>query len=114
MAAATRGVAVQGVIFHSDRGSEHAAADYTAACVPLGVTQSMGRVASALDNAAAEAVNSILKTEFVTGMPFPPASRPGWPWAAGSTASTTPGGGTVVRRGQPRQLQHQHEINPAG
>jgi len=36
-----------------------------AACDRLGVVQSMGRVASALDNAAAEAVNSILKTEYV-------------------------------------------------
>ena len=65
MAAATRGGNVTGVIFHSDRGSEYTAADYAAVCARLGVTQSMGRVASALDNAAAEAVNSILKTEFV-------------------------------------------------
>lgn len=65
MAAATRGGTVGGVIFHSDRGSEYTAADYAAACTRLGVVQSMGRVASALDNAAAEAVNSILKTEYV-------------------------------------------------
>jgi putative transposase len=71
MAAVTRGGAVDGVIFHSDRGSEYTAADYTAACARLGVTQSMGRVASALDNAAAEAVNSILKTEFVYRHAFP-------------------------------------------
>jgi len=43
---------------------QYTAADYTEVCARLGVTQSMGRVASALDNAAAEAVN-ILKTEFV-------------------------------------------------
>ncbi len=65
MAAATRGGRVPGVIFHSDRGSEYTADEYAAACARLGVTQSMGRVACALDNAAAEAVNSILKTEFV-------------------------------------------------
>jgi len=65
MAAAARGGTVAGVIFHSDRGSEYTAAEYAAACGRLGVRQSMGRVASALDNAAAEAVNSILKTEFV-------------------------------------------------
>ena len=71
MAAATRGGTVDGVIFHSDRGSEYTAADYTAVCGRLGVTQSMGRVGSALDNAAAEAVNSILKTEFVYRHTFP-------------------------------------------
>lgn len=65
MAAAVRGGGVDGVIFHSDRGSEYTAADYAAVCDRLGVIQSMGRVASALDNAAAEAVNSILKTEYV-------------------------------------------------
>lgn len=65
MAAAARGGTVDGAIFHSDRGSEYTAAECAAACDRLGVVQSMGRVASALDNAAAEAVNSILKTEYV-------------------------------------------------
>ncbi|MEV0810648.1 IS3 family transposase [Micromonospora sp. NPDC050200] len=65
MAAATRGGAVDGVIFHSDRGSEYTAADYTKACRRLGVTQSMGRVGCALDNAAAEAFNSTIKVEYI-------------------------------------------------
>lgn len=71
MATATRGGRVDGVIFHSDRGSEYTAAVYADTCARLGVVQSMGRVASALDNAAAEAVNSILKTEFVYRHAFP-------------------------------------------
>ena len=45
---------VAGLIFHSDRGSEYTAANYAAACGRFGVMQSMGRVASALDNAAAK------------------------------------------------------------
>jgi putative transposase len=45
-------------IFHSDRGSEYTAAKTAAACRALGVTQSMGRVGCALDNAAAEAFNT--------------------------------------------------------
>ncbi|WP_207926017.1 IS3 family transposase [Actinocrispum wychmicini] len=65
MAAATRGGDVDGVIFHSDRGSEYTAAATAAVCRALGVVQSMGRVGSALDNAAAEAFNSTLKVEFV-------------------------------------------------
>ena len=65
MAAATRGGDVDGVIFHSGRGSEYTAARTAAACRAFGVVQSMGRVGCALDNAAAEAFNSTLKVEFV-------------------------------------------------
>lgn len=65
MAAATRGGDADGVIFHSDRGSEYTAAATGAACQVLGIVQSMGRVGSALDNAAAESFNSTLKVEFV-------------------------------------------------
>ena len=64
MAAATRGD-VGGVIFHSDRGSEYTAEVFARACRKLGVIQSMGRVGSALDNAAAEAFNSIIKVEYI-------------------------------------------------
>lgn len=65
MAAATRGGEVDGVIFHSDRGSEYTARATAVACQALGVVQSMGRVGSALDNAAVESFNSTLKVEFV-------------------------------------------------
>lgn len=65
MAVATRGGDVDGVIFHSDRGSEYTAAKFAAACRHHGVVQSMGRVGCALDNAAAEALNSTLKVEHV-------------------------------------------------
>ncbi|MFG1828149.1 IS3 family transposase [Microbispora bryophytorum] len=65
MAVATRGGDVDGVIFHSDRGSEYTAARYQAECRKHGIVQSMGRVGCALDNAAAEAFNSTLKVEYV-------------------------------------------------
>ena len=65
MAATTRGGDVDGVIFHTDRGSEYTATATAVACRASGVVQSMGRVGSALDNAAAEAFNSTLKVEFV-------------------------------------------------
>ena len=64
MATATRGGDVAGVIFHSDRGGEYTGKNFNNLCDFLNVNQSMGRVASALDNAAAESVNSTLKTEF--------------------------------------------------
>jgi transposase InsO family protein len=65
MAAANRASDVDGVIFHSDRGSEYTAEAYETACRRLGVIQSMGRVGSALDNAASEAFNSIIKVEYI-------------------------------------------------
>jgi len=66
MAAATRGGDVNGVIFHSDKGGEYVGDLFTAACRALGVTQSMGRVGSALDNAAAESWNSTLEHELLS------------------------------------------------
>lgn len=65
MAAANRGGTVEGVIFHSDRGSEYTAETFGAACKRLAVVQSMGRVGSALDNAASEAFNSTIKVEYI-------------------------------------------------
>ncbi|WP_370268057.1 IS3 family transposase [Streptomyces sp. V4I8] len=65
MAAATRGGTVDGVILHSDRGSEYTSEAYNALCDRLGVVQSMGRVGSALDNAAAESFHSSIKVEYI-------------------------------------------------
>lgn len=63
-------VTTRGVVFHSDRGGEYTAATYEVAGARLGVVQSMGRVGSALDNAA-EAVNSTIKVELVHRRRFP-------------------------------------------
>jgi putative transposase len=53
------------VLHRSLEPAEYTAATYDTACTRLGVVQSMGRVGSALDNAAAEAVNSTIKVELV-------------------------------------------------
>lgn len=70
MAVAVRGGDVTGVIFHSDRGSEYTAEAYRAVCEHFGITQSMGRVGSALDNAAAESFNSTLEHELLSRRSF--------------------------------------------
>ena len=70
MAAAVRGGDVAGVIFHSDKGGEYVGGLFASACVALGVTQSMGRVGSALDNAAAESWNSTLEHELLSRRRF--------------------------------------------
>ena len=65
MAVAVRGgrAAVTGVIMHTDQGSEFTASTFQAACTRVGVTQSMGRVGSALDNAVIESWHSTLEFE---------------------------------------------------
>jgi putative transposase len=63
MAIAIRGGDVAGVIFHTDQGGEYTGKLFAAACARAGVTQSMGRTGSALDNAAAESFNSTLQFE---------------------------------------------------
>ena len=63
MAVAVRGGLVPGVIFHTDQGSEYTANAFRVACGRLGVTQSMGRPGSALDNAVIESWHSTLEFE---------------------------------------------------
>ncbi len=60
-----------GVVFHSDQGSEYTAREFRAVCARLGVTQSMGRVGSALDNAAIESWHSTLEFELRSLEPSP-------------------------------------------
>jgi len=45
--------------------AEYTSEAYESACRRLGVLQSMGRVGSALDNAAAESFNSTIKVEYI-------------------------------------------------
>ena len=66
MAATIRGGDVVGAIFHSDKHSTYTADLFTRACVKLEIRQSMGRVGSALDNAAAESFFSTLEHELLT------------------------------------------------
>jgi putative transposase len=65
VAIAVRGGCVEGVVFHSDQGGEYTGGIFAAACRSAGVTQSMGRTGSALDNAVAEAFNSTLEWELL-------------------------------------------------
>jgi transposase InsO family protein len=65
MAVAIRGgrEAIAGVIMHTDQGSEYTAKTFREACQRMGITQSMGRVGSALDNAVIESWHSTLEFE---------------------------------------------------
>ena len=65
MAVAVRGGkdAIAGVIMHTDQGSEYTAKIFRSACTRMHITQSMGRVGSALDNAVIESWHSTLTFE---------------------------------------------------
>jgi transposase InsO family protein len=65
MTAAVRGGDVTGVVLHTDGGSEYVAGSFRAACTRLGITQSMGRPGSALDNAAIESWHSTTTFELL-------------------------------------------------
>ncbi len=70
MAIAVRGGSVAGVIFHTDQGGEYTGELFAQACRDAGVTQSMGRTGSALDNAVAESFNSTLEWELLRNNHF--------------------------------------------
>lgn len=70
VAVAVRGGDVTGVIFHTDRGSTYTADAFTSACTGLGIVQSMGRVGSCFDNAAAESWFSTLEHELLSRRDF--------------------------------------------
>jgi transposase InsO family protein len=72
MAVAARGGAehITGVVFHTDRGSTYTAHAFTRLCSRLGIRQSMGRVGSCFDNAAAEAFFSSLEWEVLSRHDF--------------------------------------------
>jgi len=61
-----RDVEAERVIFHTDRGSTYTSKAFTKLCRKLGVRQSMGRVGSCFDNAAAEAFFSSLEWEVLS------------------------------------------------
>ena len=70
VAIAVRGGTVTGVVFHTDQGGEYTGEVFAQACRTAGVTQSMGRTGSALDNAVAESFNSTLEFELLSRQHF--------------------------------------------
>ena len=65
MAVAVRGGkdTISEVIMHTDQGSEYTAKNFRSACGRVAITQSMGRVGSALDNAVIESWHSTVEFE---------------------------------------------------
>jgi transposase InsO family protein len=75
MAVATRGGDVNGVIFHSDRGSQYSSAAFRALCDVHGVKQSMGKTGVCWDNALAESFFATYKLELIVPRVWPTRAR---------------------------------------
>lgn len=60
----------EGLIHHSDRGFQYCCDEYVALLVQNGIQISMGEAGNPYDNAIAERVNGILKTEFLLNITF--------------------------------------------
>lgn len=55
----------QGLIHHSDRGSQHLSIRYTDRLATSGIERSVGSVGDRNDNALAKTINGLYKTEFI-------------------------------------------------
>ena len=60
-----------GLVHHSDQGVQYTALSFSERLEEVGITASMGRTGTALDNAMAESFVSTLKAELVSRMEFP-------------------------------------------
>lgn len=66
--------ALDGLVHHRDRGSQYVSIRYTEHLAGAGLTASVGAAGDAYDNALAESVNGLYKTELIY-------ARPAWPSA---------------------------------
>jgi len=67
MARSSRGTRLQGLVAHSDAGSQYTSIRYTERLEEIGAVPSIGSVGDSFDNALAESVNSLYKAELVYG-----------------------------------------------
>src|SRR5665811_1140171 len=67
MARWSRGTDLEGLVAHSDAGSQFTSIRYGERLAELGATPSIGSVGDSYDNALAETVNGLYKTELIYG-----------------------------------------------
>jgi putative transposase len=65
MALWRRNTRVEGLVHHSDRGAQYTAIRYTERLEEAGITPSVGSRGDSYDNALAESVNGLFKTELI-------------------------------------------------
>lgn len=67
MARWNRGARLEGLVAHADAGSQFTSLRYSERLDDIGAVPSIGSVGDSYDNALAESVNSLLKTELIRG-----------------------------------------------
>ena len=67
MARWSRGARLEGLVAHSDAGSQYTSIRYGERLTEIGAIPSVGSVGDSYDNALAESVNSLYKTELIYG-----------------------------------------------
>ena len=67
MARWARGAELEGLVAHSDAGSQYTSIRYGERLAEIGAQPSIGSVGDSYDNALAESVNSLYKTELIRG-----------------------------------------------
>jgi putative transposase len=60
-----RGESLEGLVHHSDRGSQYLAIRYTARLAEAGIASSVGSKGDSYDNALAETINGLYKAELI-------------------------------------------------
>ena len=104
MARWSRGTRLEGLVAHSDAGSQFTSIRYGERLAELGAVPSIGSVGDSYDNALAETVNGLYKTELIRG----PAKDPGRPSRTSSSprsagcTGTTPNASTATSATCPR------------
>jgi putative transposase len=86
-----RGESLEGLVHHSDRGSQYLAIRYTTRLAEAGMAGSVGSKGDSYDNALAETVNGLYKAELIRRRgPWRRSSRrPPSGWRGGTTAACT-------------------------
>jgi putative transposase len=67
MARWSRGTKLEGLVAHSDAGSQYTSIRYGERLAELGATPSIGTVGDSFDNALAETINGLYKAELIRG-----------------------------------------------
>jgi putative transposase len=94
MARWSRGTMLEGLIAHSDAGSQFTSIRYGERLTEFGAVPSIGSIGDSFDNALAEATNSLYKTELIRGpgrVRGRTSTMSNWPRSAGSTGTTRRG-----------------------
>jgi putative transposase len=98
MARWSRGTRLEGLVAHSDAGSQFTSVRWGERLLELGAQPSIGSVGDSFDNALAETVNGLYKSELIYGPdqgPWRPSRTSNWPPWAGCIG-TTPNASTAT------------------